>query len=199
MPRWRLHSPKHLELRLICHNTLPQHLVDEPNAGSTTTVSMEQGSENKRCERCRANSGAITNLRRSRRYETVIVQETFAALESSAHKGCDICKLLRQGLIYSTASPAEYEALQSGKQSIVLWYSPANTFQKGMFPPSTRDNFVVSCSVYPKSHMNLIPFHFGPEHGGEEPASSSDDVGQRSGKCRMLAEQYFLVLIHYNH
>jgi hypothetical protein len=146
---------------------------------------MEQGSEHKRCERCKANSGAISNLRRSRRYKTVIVQETFAALESSAHKGCDLCKLLRQGLIYSTASPAEYVALQSGKQSVVLWYSPADTFHKGMFPPSTRDNFVVSCSVHPKWHMSLIPFHFGPEHGGEEPASSSDDVGQRSGKRRM--------------
>jgi hypothetical protein len=160
---------------------------------------MEQGSEYKRCERCRANSGAIINLRRSWRNKTVIVQATFATLESSAHKGCDLCKLLRQGLIYSTASPAEYEALQSGKQSVVLWYSPASTFDKGMFPPSTQDNFVVSCSVYPKWHMSLIPFHFGPEHGGEEPASASDDVGQRSGKHRMRAEQYFLALIHRNH
>jgi hypothetical protein len=160
---------------------------------------MEQGSEHKRCERCRANSGAIINLRHSSRHKTVIVQATFAALESSAHKGCDLCRLLRQGLIYSTASPAEYEALRSGKHSVVLWYSPANTFNKGIFPPSTQDNFVVSCSVYPKWHMNLIPFHFGPEYGGEEPASSSDDVGQRSGKRRMQAEQYFLVLIHCNH
>jgi len=159
---------------------------------------MEQGSEHKRCERCRANSGAITNLRRSRRYESVIVQETFAALESSAYDGCDLCKLLRQGLIYSTADLAEYEALQSSKQYIVLWYSPANTSHKGIFPPSTQDNFVVSCSVYSKWHMNLIPFHFKPEHGGEEPASSSD-VGQRSSKCRMQAEQYFLALIHCKH
>ena len=157
---------------------------------------MEQGSEHKRCEKCRANSGAIINLRRSRSYKTVIVQPTFAALESSAHKGCDLCKLLRQGLIYSTAGPAEYEALQSSEQSVVLWYAPANIHSR-MFPPSTQDNFVVSCSVYPKWYKDLIPFHFGPEHGGEEPASSSD-VGQRCGKRRMQAEQYVFALIHCN-
>lgn len=176
----------------------PPYLVDESNTGITTTVSMEQGSEYKRCERCRVNSAAIINLRRSRTHETVIIQATFAALASSALKGCDLCKLLRQGLIYSTACPAEYEALQRSKQSVVLWYSPANTFHKGMFPPSTRDNFVVSCSVYPKWYMSLIPFHFGPEHGGEELASSSNDLGQRSGKRRSQAEEYLLALAHCN-
>jgi hypothetical protein len=123
---------------------------------------MDLGNEWKRCERCSTNAGPIISLTASRRFQTVILQSDFAALQSSAREGCDVCRLVRQGLMYSTASPAEYEALRNSKQPIVLWYSPASTFQKGMFPPSSTDNFVVSCSVYPKWHMNLIPFRSEP-------------------------------------
>jgi hypothetical protein len=153
------------------------------NTGNCTSK-MDTGYEQKRCERCSTNTRAIINLKGPRRFQTVILQNNFAALESSAQWGCDVCRLVRQGLIYSTASPAEYEALRNSKQSIVLWYAPASTFNKGMFPPSSTDNYIVSCSVPPKSHMSLIPFRSEPESGDNEP-SVSITMGQTSGKWRI--------------
>jgi hypothetical protein len=156
------------------------------NLGVTSTVTMESALEQGRCEKCRANTSAVVNLQNLRGLQTVIMQATFAALESSARDGCDLCRLLRQGLIFSTASQAEYEALIASKQSVVLWYSPANRFQKGMFPPSTRDNFVVSCSVYPKWHKALIPFHHRSGRRGKELANSSEGR-QKPSKRRIPA------------
>jgi hypothetical protein len=154
-----------------------------PNIG-ICTAKMDPGYEQKRCERCSTNTGAIINLKGPRRFQTVILQNNFAALESSARWGCDVCRLMRQGLIYSAASPAEYEALRNSKQSIVLWYSPASTFNKGMFPPSSTDNYIVSCSVLPKWHVNLIPFLSEAESRDNEPSVSSI-MGQTSGKWRI--------------
>lgn len=156
------------------------------NLGVSSTVTMESALEQERCEKCRANTSAVVNLRNLQCLQTVIMQATFAALESSAREGCDLCRLLTRGLIFSTASQAEYEALRASKQSVVLWYSPANKSQKGMFPPSTRDNFIVSCSVYPKWHKALIPFHQRSGCRGREPANSSEGR-QKPSKWRKAA------------
>jgi hypothetical protein len=167
-------------LLLLFRDSNHQHRMFVSNT-AIVTAKMDIGYGRKRCERCSTNTKAIINLKGSRRFQTVIMQSDFAALQSSARGGCDVCRLVRQGLIYSTASPAEYEELRNSKQSIVLWYSPASTFQKGIFPPSSTDHFVVSCLVYPKWHMNLIPFRSELESGDEEPAVL-DILGQTSGK-----------------
>jgi hypothetical protein len=161
-----------------------------PNTG-IYTAKMDTGYKQKWCERCYSNTRAIISLKGSRRSQTVIMQTNFTALESSARWGCDVCRLVRQGLIYSTASPAECETLQNSKQSIVLWYSPASTSNKGMFPPSSTDHFIVSCSVPPKWYMNLIPFRSALESGGNEP-SVSRIMGQTFGKWRIPVVQVIL-------
>lgn len=142
--------------------------------------------KNRRCETCTANSRAIFGLMGTQRNKTVWIQPTFAALRCSAREGCDLCRLMEQSLAYSSASKVEYDALEQSAQRIVLWYSPASTFKKAMFPPSNKDNFAVSCSAFPKWHISLIPFLCEPVHDTEGSAGSNN-VGEKSGENATLS------------